>query len=1065
MEKPCGGLAMSTRKKWMAAILLACSAVGLAGPSSAQAQLWEKTTSVERLAKHLDQLERQINSYGSVIAKQPDVWGQARLTRHRFEFEQQMRSQLGEFKSNLNASISRSDQAFLLSATALGAATGTGTLPSNEALNNQFNNFNTVVSEQPATPTATGQVTSKTGTVGYTAFSNLPARISPESSKKMQVSLEPTIYLDQMARYLNHLQELRRISEGDDTADSPGYSMNLVRVPVSVLPGSKTRTGYGAEITFTATPYLSEELLPQFFRNLVINDLVDLLGVAVAKTSEIMYLEMLSEEAKQIGDTDSNRNKNAERSLQPIQMPEAPVKVKTQSPQREYQKQMWESAYMSFTGLTLNPGAEVTMQANVDKATKNPVGKTPNSNRFRRSRSPLPPSQVNDVVGNDEMIKLAGMVLVAQAEKMRGMKTSHANLLDIRGWLKEELDAAYDALTLPENVHLWESSDLPALCRLNNNSLLTQRRQAFFLDQLEGEEPQGVLNTLGFMIVLEAALLNERLIADMRQVAADKGCACLPAADGLQFHYPNPSPEERSLFNEYVRCRWPIHVFALDPMTQDQNVADAFSRRRELQLALAIAFTNGRLNANNLTRYARRLELDMETIALNRTALGFSHGEDTFGWRFYPRVQTPPERGNLTVAFHELLVGGPTRDDDLRQRQLEPGMRECVAVVIMPSFVPYVTLESHSRWFPTTGCCTPRKTEPSAHEAAKLSKLVRTMEDLAEACVHDEHRYRQGDVGRLLQRTQQLAARLPMQSQMVQIPYENTLGGFELFSDGTNDLAPELVGFYGEPGIDPSRETRMFLVGDHFSIHDTRVIAGTLPVEFDLISRQVMEVRIPAGVRVTRHRKLKAQQAANTGDQKSLPGGDGVLQYVDVHIATPYGTSSHLEVPVYRPDESDETGAADEVGVVDDFTWGTTDTFVQINYKEDANGDRTFHSLQRGLPNRLEIAAPKGTLPLPPTELQFSMVTNGGIVVLPAPIKLEKVPFDARRGCYVIRGDAFDTLFSLANMTAVFTSLQQGGLQPTDEFRVVASFVVTTAMPFPPDIAGELSVTVRLEKK
>ncbi|HBH54198.1 MAG TPA: hypothetical protein DDY91_20120, partial [Planctomycetaceae bacterium] len=213
---------------------------------------------------------------------------------------------------------------------------------------------------------------------------------------------------------------------------------------------------------------------------------------------------------------------------------------------------------------------------------------------------------------------LGQLALSAQLDKMQGMKTTQPNLLDIRGWLKEELDAAYDALTLPENVHLWESSDLPALCRVNNVQAIQNRRTSFCLDQSVGKKEPGVLNTLGFMIVLEAALLNERLIADMRQVAADKGCACLPAADGLQFHYPNPSPEERSLFNEYVRCRWPIHVFALDPMTQDQNVADAFSRRRELQLALAIAFTNGRLNANNLTRYARRLELDMETIALNR---------------------------------------------------------------------------------------------------------------------------------------------------------------------------------------------------------------------------------------------------------------------------------------------------------------------------------------------------------------------------------------------------------------------------------------------------------------
>ncbi|HUY36030.1 MAG TPA: hypothetical protein VMV69_25045 [Pirellulales bacterium] len=39
------------------------------------------------------------------------------------------------------------------------------------------------------------------------------------------VALEPTVALDQLSNYLQHLNELRRINEGDDTADSPGYSL------------------------------------------------------------------------------------------------------------------------------------------------------------------------------------------------------------------------------------------------------------------------------------------------------------------------------------------------------------------------------------------------------------------------------------------------------------------------------------------------------------------------------------------------------------------------------------------------------------------------------------------------------------------------------------------------------------------------------------------------------------------------------------------------------------------------------------------------------------------------
>ena len=40
-----------------------------------------------------------------------------------------------------------------------------------------------------------------------------------------------------------------------------------------------------------------------------------------------------------------------------------------------------------------------------------------------------------------------------------------------------------------------------------------------------------------------------------------------------------------------------------------------------------------------MTRYSASKRTD--TIALNRTQVGFSHGENTFGWQLYPRFQTP----------------------------------------------------------------------------------------------------------------------------------------------------------------------------------------------------------------------------------------------------------------------------------------------------------------------------------------------------------------------------------------------------------------------------------------
>ncbi len=39
--------------------------------------------------------------------------------------------------------------------------------------------------------------------------------------------LEPSIILDEKKRFLDHLNQIRRVNEGDDTADSPGYALYL----------------------------------------------------------------------------------------------------------------------------------------------------------------------------------------------------------------------------------------------------------------------------------------------------------------------------------------------------------------------------------------------------------------------------------------------------------------------------------------------------------------------------------------------------------------------------------------------------------------------------------------------------------------------------------------------------------------------------------------------------------------------------------------------------------------------------------------------------------------------
>ena len=56
-----------------------------------------------------------------------------------------------------------------------------------------------------------------------------------------------------------------------------------MRIPVSVLPGKRTYSGHGAEITMTLSPVLDEDLLPITFRKIVINNVANQLGFPITQ--------------------------------------------------------------------------------------------------------------------------------------------------------------------------------------------------------------------------------------------------------------------------------------------------------------------------------------------------------------------------------------------------------------------------------------------------------------------------------------------------------------------------------------------------------------------------------------------------------------------------------------------------------------------------------------------------------------------------------------------------------------------------------------------------------------
>ncbi len=272
------------------------------------------------------------------------------------------------------------------------------------------------------------------------------------------------------------------------------------------------------------------------------------------------------------------------------------------------------------------------------------------------------------------------------------------------------------------------------------------------------------------------------------------------------------------MFNAYVRARWPSHVFAIDPENQEQNVADAYARRREMQFGSRIGVHGGKINANIFSRYSRRLDFELDTISLNRTVVGFSHGADTFGWRSIRASRRRGPKGIMKTAFR-LIHGGPSRDVDLKHRQLEPGGRELLAIVIMPSFVPHVRLDVRSNWFHLTS---PEKKEFTTEDSVRLGE----MGAICGSASRSACRRANGEAWRrppaAERRPINFEKRLPLQDALVQSPYENSQGGFQLFSEGSRNLGPELIGFYGEPGINSKTPTQKFLVGRHFSVNTTR---------------------------------------------------------------------------------------------------------------------------------------------------------------------------------------------------------------------------------------------------
>ncbi len=864
---------------------------------------------VEELARNIDWLEHQLNQFGTVVAKSPDIWGQARMTAHRQEFEEQLKKELTLFNKNqINGAQVVNDQAFLAFAMAMQNQGGSAQLPPVPAgvlgtTVTKSDDGKTTTTTSSITPIGTPPSVSSlfTGSSGTAIF---PAAAMAGGTGI--ITLEQTETLDQLARYVNHLHELRRINEGDDVSDSPGYSMNLVRIPVSLLPGQNTKQGYGAEITVTAEPYLGPELLPMAYRDFVVNDLVDQLS--------LYFTRFINEDPDTISQTLIDIEKLITKTPENLRSDDS---VQLPAPNRR----------ASGTGSLLLSGHENTSapdgkriqlynllkpggngnQESISGMTRNQVKslltkvnsiKINLSTASRKASFPFPPSQLTDSYGSEVLLILKDVYEAFRGDLVK--KEGRGDLLnrevihitDMQAFVREELVAAYELMKTEKMQKWWHEAELQPKqladhIRLRRTTDVDKVRERFFAElEHDSDNTSHVTAWLSWCIYVESLLLNERLNQDIRETLKNKPTTVV-VPDWLAYFGTNPCDEARQAFAEYARVRWPIHVFTLDPIVNEQNIADVSSFYRQMQMAVALGFSSDKIGLSAAMQAMRKLQRDRATIELNRTAVGFSHGDDTFGWRFYPRFQNPPVQGNATVFFKDLLVGGPTDRQLDRVKHIEPGMRECVAIVVMPSFVPHVTFTTRGNWFRLDA---PGHTQFSVHDSVKFSRAVKAMETNAAMCVQCAHLYRDGEVDRLLKRVHQLDRRLPMQSLECQVPTDNDLGGFEIFSTGTRELSPELHGWYGSPGYDQTRGCTLYLAGEHFSVTQTNVLVGNRPIKARLLSRQVMEVTLPPGLpKIPEGRLAKMEPPAEMYDG-----------FVDAHVATPYGVSGHLLIPAVK---------------------------------------------------------------------------------------------------------------------------------------------------------------------
>ena len=637
--------------------------------------------SMEQVARSIDTIEDKVLDDGTVVIKQPDVYGESRMTLYR-RTRRPLSNAVGNFNFVLSARVVRTDQAALQSQTFLSNALSSGGGTSSSGLGGRSGkssaasmNATTVVA--PASAAASPSQSEATGGGDDLSLPHLETGSIDRTTKPFGYGtstfqgintnyggfgLEPTVYLDQLKNYQDHLNQIRRVNMGDDIADSPGYALYQIRMPVSIQPGECTRKGHGAVLTATLHHEFGPDFLETTFRNLAINDLVDQMG-------PLIYELIRSEDVNKCVTLEQNYQEDYKNFT--INIPISSL---------DNRKNLPGKLLLEFIPKKVGNDAFKRDQKIAESATRRYRTTMVNSQEYA-----VAPSDYNDVFFTQNVYLIA-----ANVRDRLTTKTPRAN--EVNAYLRRKFEAAYRLLphfeaVVPDIAQHIQDREFDEL-KEDYIKLATMLPGDLQFKGLEGEAEFGslvrTLTMISYWVAVEWPA-QRTVRHDIRRVSAGGGFACADL-ETMQFYAHDPQPEAEQAFHDYVK-----RGGRLSPSAGPGHLRAEHRRRLERSsrspTGHGLRLLLGQIRFRQFLQYQRRIEQDSEAIALNRTVTTFTHGNETFGFRFYPRYQTRrlsvPTSPPSTISLSREAQAGITRSKTVSWSRAA----RADAVVIMPSFL------------------------------------------------------------------------------------------------------------------------------------------------------------------------------------------------------------------------------------------------------------------------------------------------------------------------------------------------------------------------------------------